>query len=162
MPAPVIAAAENAANTNFRKRWSTTSLPLCWSSIGTRARGLDYASPLLPFRLHEFSQLLRRVPLLQYSRLPPLAGLLPPAPAGALERLDVAACDVDRRSHRDRVADIVGERRFGPLAQASRGDQPVSREFQDVTPVDVRESRKLRHGEVHGLENEYARAFDAL
>src|SRR6266513_5562249 len=60
MPAPVIAAAATAATANFRNRWSTDSLPLCWFSIGARAGGPDYASPFLPFRLHEFSQLLRR------------------------------------------------------------------------------------------------------
>src|SRR5207247_3490817 len=60
MPAPVIAAAATATTANSRKRISMASPPLCWSSIGTRAGGLDYASPFLPFRLHEFSQLLRR------------------------------------------------------------------------------------------------------
>src|SRR2546429_9748566 len=95
-------------------------------------------------------------------RLPPLAVPLSPALAGAFERLDVAACDIDRRLHRNRVADIVRERGLGPLAQASRGDQPVSRELQYVLPVDVGESRKLRHCEVHGLQNEYPRAADSF
>src|SRR2546430_12983410 len=59
-------------------------------------------------------------------RRPPRSTLFPYTTL--FRSLDVAACDIDRRLHRNRVADIVRERGLGPLAQASRGDQPVSRE----------------------------------
>src|SRR5713226_7300436 len=58
--------------------------------------------------------------------------LLPSALAGAPERLDVPARQIDGRTHGNRVADVVRKRGFGPLAQRLRGDQPVSRELQDI------------------------------
>src|SRR4029077_20294485 len=76
-------------------------------------------------------------PLAQYSGLPALPSL-----RSTLDRLYVSAGEINRGPHRDGIADVIRERRLGPLPESLLGDQPVSRELQDILAVDVSESRE--------------------